>query len=388
LLLAFLLAMVGDSNRRGVKHLLDEFWLEAQQLGIELPCDEPVTASAMTQARAKLSWEVLREVLWKLGDALPDGCRARGNATWRGRRVLAIDGQKLNVNRADELRDHFGVPDGCYCPQLLFSVLVDCCARMPLDFEIDSYRVGEREHMSRMLDSVVPGTILVLDRGYPSHEVLQELARLRIDFVVRVPKSSTFSAVVEFVDAGRRDGSTRISQLDSDGNEVAGIDVRITRFGHEDDETICVTSLSRKSYDLRAIEELYRLRWQAEEAFKAMSGSVLSQGLFRSATANGVRQELGAVALRYALSRLLAGALAAHTEDPNEQIQQKAAILTAARVMVVVVLEHDEGRAIHAVARALGRLLRHRYRARKRPSYPRRSYTPGPKWGPNGRRGA
>ncbi len=387
-LITFLLATVTDSNRRGISHLLDEFWEAASKAGLDLPQASPVSASAITQARAKLPSTAMREVLWNLVNRMPDGCAARQSPTWRGRRVLAIDGQKLNTNRSDELKTTFGVPNGCHCPQLLFSVLVDCCARMPVDFEIDSYRVSEREHMSRMLDSVDDGAILVLDRGYPSHDVLQDLVERKIDFAIRVPRSNTFLAVEEFLASGRSEAWVTIArpaQAQSGGRKVR---VRLVRFGRDEDETICVTTLRRSSFDAAAIQELYHLRWQAEESFKATSSNVLSQGLFRSASANGVRQELGAVVLHYAISRLLAGSASPHLADDRDQVQQKAAILAVSNILATVMLEGDEESGIQHVERSLERLLRHTYRPRARPSYPRRSYIPSPKWGPQGRRGA
>ena len=387
-LITFLLAMVADSNRCGVTHVLARFWESAHAAGIPLPQPDPVSASAVTQARAKLPGSVMREVLWRLIDHFPDGCAARRSPTWRGRRVFAIDGQKLNANRSDELRSTFGVPTGCYCPQLLFSVLVDCCARMPVDYEIDSHRVEEREHMRRMLESLPPGAILVLDRGYPSHEILADLVARKIDFVIRVPMSSTFSAVDEFVASRAKDERVTNGRQTSQGFEETAGRVRLVRFGRKGNETVCVTSLPKQDFSLSAVEQLYHMRWQSEECFKAMSDQVLSQGLFRSETANGVRQELGAVVLYYAISRVLAGAATEHLDDPSAYVQQKAAIMAVANVLAAVILGCDAERSIEAIERNLRALRRRPYRERPNRAHHRRSYTPGPKWGAHGRRGA
>lgn len=101
LLVTLLLFMVGDANRRGYRHLLDAFWDECASHGMTLPTTDPVSAPAFCQARAKISTDMLGEVL--------RGAAARFAATfgdlwtWRGRRVFAVDGSKFNLGRSSEL---------------------------------------------------------------------------------------------------------------------------------------------------------------------------------------------------------------------------------------------------------------------------------------------
>src|SRR5690606_2444653 len=55
LLVVLLLFMVGDSNRRGYRHILDAFWDECATHDVPLPTEAPVTAAAFCQARAPSS---------------------------------------------------------------------------------------------------------------------------------------------------------------------------------------------------------------------------------------------------------------------------------------------------------------------------------------------
>ena len=85
-----------------------------------------------------------------------------------------------------DLKDEFGVAEGSYSPQLLMSTMVDVFTRVPIDYEVDSrLHVDERAHLLRMLPSVDPEDLVILDRGYPSHETLQELTSAGIEVTVQ-----------------------------------------------------------------------------------------------------------------------------------------------------------------------------------------------------------
>ncbi len=140
LVTVLILYMVSDAGRRGYAHLLRAFWDEVAAHGIRLPCAEPVSAASFCEARHKITPTFFRELLYQVAAAArPHDDPAR--RLWKGRRVFAADGTKLNLQRGDE-KD-----------------------------------------------------VLVLDRGYPSHELLQYLCEARIEFLIRVPASHSFKAI-------------------------------------------------------------------------------------------------------------------------------------------------------------------------------------------------
>jgi hypothetical protein len=185
--------MVADGNRRGYRHLIDGFWDEARSYGLSLPTEEPVSAPSFCAARHKLPPDLLRHMLHEIASTSHE--TTYRSQRWHGRRVFAIDGTKINLQRGPELERAFGVPHDCYCPQVLVSVLLDVCAKAPVDVEIAPFASSERDHVLGMLPSLGRGDVLVLDRGYPSHEVFQALTEEGIDFLVRVPSAQTFSAI-------------------------------------------------------------------------------------------------------------------------------------------------------------------------------------------------
>ena len=387
LLVVFLVYMAADGNRRGVKHLLADFWSEAEELGLKLPRESPVSAPAICQARQRLDPEVFRDLLYALADGVPQGCGARGEPKWRGRRVYAIDGQKVNLRRSDDLHRHFGTPDNAHCPQALYSVLVDVCARMPVDFELSAYRSSEREHLSRMLDSLQPNDLLILDRGYPSHEVIQDLCEREIDFLIRLPSSNTFAAVDQFRESGATDSAISIPAPENSAEGWKDLELRIVRRETPDGPTFFLTTLSPEHASTEDFTELYRMRWEIEEYFKVFTGQYIGQALFRSTMPSGIRQEFGALTLLYAMSRIIAAQTNERIEEPDAYVSQKAAVLGMGALFMKVSLASDAPAALHFIERAMVRLLRTLDRKRPGRSFPRRSLKPSPKWGPTGRRG-
>lgn len=386
--MTFLLYMVADGNRRGIRHLVPDFWEHAADHGLPLPVDSPVSASAICQARQRLSSDVFRDLLYALSSTPIDGDQVGTARLWRGRRVFAADGAKVNLRRAPDLEYSFGVPDGAYCPQLLMSTLVDVCSRTPVDVEVSGYCGSEREHLLLMLDSIDRGDLLILDRGYPSHEVLQECAQAGIDFLVRVPISHTFAAVDEFRRSGASDIVTTLELPKGADPEWSPLRVRLTRIEGLEGPAFYISSLDSREITEADIAELYHMRWEAEEYFRLFTSEYVGQKQFRSTSAHGVVQEVAALTLFLAISRLLAVAADEATPDSAEFVSQKGAVLALATFLARILLAPDQRTATDAVARAIRRTQMTRDRHRPGRSHPRRSFKPNPKWGPRGHRRA
>ena len=163
LFVVLLLFMVGDRNRRGYRHILDAFWDECSSHGVPLPTETPVTASAFYQARAKLSDDLLRHVLHQAAAEMDSTFRSASH--WRGRRVFAVDGCKLDLQRSDELDARFGRPECGHVPQATLSALVNVMTRIPTDVVIGPIRSGacERQLLLDHLGVLDAGDVLVLD---------------------------------------------------------------------------------------------------------------------------------------------------------------------------------------------------------------------------------
>jgi hypothetical protein len=385
LLVTLLLFMVGDANRRGYRHILDSFWDECASHGVPLPSEEPVTASAFCQARAKLSADMLRHVLHEASAKAERSFR--GVSRWRGRRVFAVDGSKMNLQRSSELDSRFGRPEGGHCPQATVSTLVNVANLMPYDIAIGPYASCERQLLVDHLSVLRAGDIVVLDRGYPSHDVLRMLLDGDIDFLVRVPASGTFSAVELLRESGGNDYRVVIPPAKDSRRGAEALELRAIRLTNpKGEESFFLTSLRRSEFSRVQIAELYRKRWEAEELFKLEKSSYFDQRQFHARSALGVHQEIIAQAIYIVVARFLLAAAAKQVDAPYHDLSVKSAVLALADYLTRLCLD-DPQAALQWLPRLLDRIARTRDKRRPGRSCPRRSFKPGPRWGPSGRRG-
>jgi hypothetical protein len=387
LLVTLLLYMVGDANRRGYSHLMDAFWDEARSFGLELPGDKPVSKSAFSAARAKITPQLMRSLIHGASDAFDS--KFGQDLRWFGRRVFAIDGSKVNVQRGEDLARAFGVPSGAHCPQVLVSTLFDVIAKVPHDLVIAPYATSEREELVGLLDRVKQGDVLVLDRGYPSFEILWMLQDAGIDFVIRVPVSSTFKAVDDLIYSGGDDCRILIEPPAGHPMRDRGpIEVRAIRITTPDGEpTIIVTSLRRCEFSIGDIRDVYHRRWEVEEFYKLTKGDYLGQGQFHAKSPNGVRQEIHAVALFVAVTRYLMAAAAKEHDVAYEELSPKAGVLGFAAYVTRILLACGPEHVAPVLDQLFRRIIRTRDTKRPGRRQPRRSFKPSRKWAPGGRRG-
>lgn len=386
MLVTLLLFMVGDANRRGYRHLLDAFWDECAAHSIALPTTEPVTAAALCQARAKISVELLRQVLHgaasRFAEAFPNLW------TWRGRRAFAVDGSKFNLSRSEELDACFGRPKNGYAPQATVSSLVNVTSGLPCDVRIGPYGSCERKLLLDHLDCLRARDIVVLDRGYPSLAVFCALASRGIDFLARVPASNTFAAI-DWLREVDGDDYRVILEAPSDAPDgVEDLEVRLVRLTNPDGEaSFFITSLRRAHFSRTALAELYRKRWEAEELYKVEKSSYFDQQQFHARRPHGVRQEILAQAIFVVLSRFLQATAAEIYNDDYHALSKKSAILGLASYVTRLCIDDPEN-AVRWLPRLLHRITRTRDAKRPGRSFPRRSFKPRPRWGPSGRNGA
>lgn len=378
--------MVADSNRRGYEHLLEGFWDEARSHGLDLPTDEPVAAASFCEARHKITPDLLRHILHEIAStSLETSFKSQ---RWHGKRVYAVDGTKINLQRSPDLEAAFGVPDSGYCPQVLVSVMLDVCARAPVDVEVSPFASSEREHLFNMLPSLGPGDILVLDRGFPSHEVFQALVQEGVDFLIRVPATHTFEVIDELRES---DGDDYLFYVDPPAGsppEWTRLTLRAVRLRNPDgEESFFLTTLRRSRFSRAQIRELYHLRWEAEEFFKLLKGPYIGQGQFRSKTPSGVKQEIHALVLYLAIARVLMATAANVTGADYDSVSQKAAVLGLAAHLTRLFLSTSPDFALRELHVLLCRIARTPQKRRPGRASPRVSYRPRLRWGPAGRVG-
>jgi len=384
LLISLLVYMASDGGRRGYQQVLDAFWDEAKSSGVALPTADPVSSASFCNARKRICAAAVRQVLL---DASAEFDRVHGPAhRFQGRRVLAVDGSKMHLQRSPQLWAEFGGHSGGLVPQVLVTVLFDVIAKLPVDAVIAPYASDERAQLGRLLPSTREGDILVLDRGYPSYVVFDLLLEQRVDFVVRVPAEGGYLAVEEFTRSGRVDADVTLTPAPGTrAGKISSKTLRAVRsIGPEGQLRILLTSLPRSQFTRESICALYERRWQVELFYRLEKSDYVGHHQFHAKSPEGVRQEVFAFLLYTAITRTLMAAAARKHGVTYPRMSQKSALLATARVLTMILLECDP-RCLRRVLPALLRRLAVRLEPiRPRRSCPRRSFKPRPRWEPKG----
>ena len=119
LIVQFVFRLVFAPDRRGYATVVGELWDQCQRLGLELPRREPVSAAAICKARAKVGAAVFRDIHRAvLEQAGPQG------GLWKGHRLFAVDGSKLNLPRGLLPAGYPRPSDTAHYPQGLLSCLL------------------------------------------------------------------------------------------------------------------------------------------------------------------------------------------------------------------------------------------------------------------------
>jgi len=202
---------------------------------------------------------------------------------WRGFQLLAVDGSYLQLPTTLELTREFGVRGGGGRPSAGISVLYDVLHGWVLDACITHTDMNERVECAKHIDflagelpQVAQRSLLLLDRGYPSYDLLQKCNENGLKFVCRCSAQS-FKEVVE---AHMGDSVVTIKN---------GQQLRVVKFLLNSGE---LETLATNLFDLPEDEfpALYTLRWGVETLYHRLKREVCVEK-FSGKTANSIRQD-------------------------------------------------------------------------------------------------
>jgi len=231
-----------------------------------LKSTERVSKQAFLEARFKLKVDAFRILFDKTAEL---GAEPSGLTTFRGYRILAIDGADLQLEDTDTLRTYFGVKGGgTGLATARTSAMVDVLNKgIILDAQIDKLSFGERvlamRHFDRLDELQIEEPLLVFDRGYASTDMFDRLGDTA--FLFRLQKS--FNAEIDLLPLGDFVKDFTIKK------QVYRL--RVLKFLRQNgDVDILVTNLLEQMISSDELKELYRLRWGVETAFRTLKSTL------------------------------------------------------------------------------------------------------------------
>jgi hypothetical protein len=230
--------------------------------------------------------------------------------TWHGMHVMAIDGSYLQLPRTQSLAQEYGTRGEGNGPSAGISVLFDVLHGWVLDPSIGRTDMNERERckehvsfLSCALPNIAEKTVLVLDRGYPSQELFEEIQCKGIKFLARC--SMAFHKAVNQAPMGES-----VVLLKNE------FQLRVYKFmlPSGDAETL-VTNLFEEDADV--FPELYSMRWGVETSYNELK-NLLRVEEFSGKTPNSIRQDFWA-------SMVLMNMVAIAQQEADEEVTKKQA---------------------------------------------------------------
>jgi hypothetical protein len=386
--LALIINMVRPGKRFGYQEVINRFFSDtglAHEKGVA-----PPDKSAFLRARRKLPFDVFAALFKESVEKATSLAATFSGATWKGFRLLAIDGTKKNMPYSEELAESYDIPHGAHYPQLLSCALFDVLLKIPLNVMWGPHDSSERVMAQELIEDLGQGDLLLLDRGYPGFEFFEKMLSLGIDFLVRLPDNGLFKVISEFLAKGHRDGKVTIHPSDElvrqrlrNGDPAPEpIQLRVVKMKTKGRKTaLFVTSLTdRAKYPLRSLRELYHLRWEEEEFYKLIK-ELLEAENFRGKSCQFIDQEVMGIYLYCLLVRIMMMEAAAKYDIPLSEICQQAAFLAVTRFIDKMFVSQTIEDCEHWLILCLAEISWQRYKKRTGRSFPRISKRSYGKWG-------
>jgi len=301
------------------------------------------TTSAFVQQRDKILPDAFEFLFNEFTESSPPV------DTYRGYRLIAIDGSGLNIaTDPDDLDTYCQNRPGEKGYNLLhLNAMYDLRNRLYYDALIQPLKcANEHEALAAMVDrSRIPGdVILVADRGYESYNNFAHIENKGWKCIIRVkdldssgilsglplPKSGAFDVSVQRIltyrqtnevkqhpEIYRRLGTSTTFDFLDEHNMYYPISFRVVRFKITDDsyETI-ITNLDPSEFPPAELKALYNMRWGIETSFRQLKYTIgLSN--FHARKREYIAQEIFARLTMYNFAEMIATHVVishAHTE--------------------------------------------------------------------------
>jgi hypothetical protein len=288
--------------------------------------------SSLCIARQRLGVAPLRTLFREVVRPLATPAVAGG--FYRGYRLVAIDGNVLNLpdTPANELA--FGRPSGGTrgagaFPQCRKTSLVELGTHVELAFVVKPIRCGETTAMNALWSDVPQDSLLLWDRGFFSYSSWKTSLGRKVQLLCRVKKNMILKPIESLSDGSylaKIYPSPRARQKDRTGLVVRVIRYKLDdpqRVGHEEEHVLMTTLLDAETDPAEELIVLYHQRWEEEITFDEQKTHqdprrATKTSNLRSETPAGVVQELYALSIaHFIIRKLMFDAAQASGLDPD-----------------------------------------------------------------------
>jgi hypothetical protein len=302
-----------------------------------------VTPGAWTQARAKFRHtafvELNQEVLLPLAYAPEQATHRR---TWRGHRLLGVDGSSLRLPPTEALFRTFGTKTvtnqggatgTCY-PEARMSVLYDLLNALGLDARLAPGTGGEVDLALQQTARLQLDDLLLWDRGFTGFVLMATVRQVGAHFLGRCSRASFLSAQELF--RLNRAGRSVVLQLHAPEDQRAelkrrGLPLQLrvrfvsVRLPTGELEVLVTSLLDEAAHPTEDFLELYHHRWGHETYYGRLKGR-LDLEHWSGETEEAVRQDFWAAVFLANVESLLSEPAQQHLEARRATRQHPAQV--------------------------------------------------------------
>lgn len=145
---------------------------------------------AFSKGRQRIKPEAFAELFLEVANKFYEKAEL---TSWNGYQLFGIDGSRLNLPCTDTLAELYGVQTSQGAPQVqaLMSCVYDLLNGMITDVRVEGCKSSERKAAKEMIESFslknVENPVFIMDRGYPSAELIDAIIKAGHKFVMRCP---------------------------------------------------------------------------------------------------------------------------------------------------------------------------------------------------------
>jgi hypothetical protein len=282
------------------------------------------TSSAYFQNREKMSSDFAKEIMDKVNNEFYEN-NEENVKLYKGMRLLAIDGSTVNLPQTKELEDKYGYPISRNGNKSLvsgqLSCLFDLNNNIILDTSLEPYKTSERAQAIKHLDYCNSKDLIILDRGYPSYEIISKIESKKSKYLIRC-KSNANREVIKFISSDLEDVIVDY-KVPKEKKKVYGKNsykkIRLIKIKLKTGETeILMTNLlDKEKFPHYIFEELYFKRWGIETNYDVLK-NVLEIENLSSYKEKNILQDIYSTQLLRNLQSIISGEL-------EEEVQKKYA---------------------------------------------------------------
>ena len=228
-----------------------------------------------------------RAVLVLVATHLRTLTRGAAGRAWRvGEFVpIGVDGSKFDAPRTIG-NEALGVAGKDKCgPQMMALLLVHLGVMLPWAWKIGNAADPERSLLRDLLGRLPAHTLLVADAGFTGFDLLSEMARRGVSFLIRVGRGAHLLRGLGY---SRREGRSTVYLWPDSMQSRPPLVLRLIRVG---DVWLITDVTDHRRLSRKAAAELYRRRWGVEVAFRTLK-QTLERRKVRSGEAGNARAEL------------------------------------------------------------------------------------------------